>query len=51
MDKQLQKIMADLETLEQEERYETSELSNEYIDTTNHESSTSATSNMLGNST
>jgi len=48
MDKELQKIMAELETLEQEEKYESSELSNGYIETTNHESSTSATPTCWG---
>ena len=48
MDKQLQKIMADLENLEHEEKYETLELSNEYIDTTKNESSTSATPTCWG---
>ena len=49
-EKELQKIMADLETLEQEEKYETSRLSNEYIQTTStrHESSTSSTPTCWG---
>jgi SpoVK/Ycf46/Vps4 family AAA+-type ATPase len=50
MDKELQKIMADLETLEQEEKYEKLGLSNEYIQNTStrHESSTSSTPTCWG---
>jgi len=48
IDKGLQKIMEELENMEQVEYHETPELLNGYIETTKHESSTSATPTCWG---